>query len=130
MDHLYQTTMLLPASYAVISEEEMTYLDGGKEILLGNVFGYDITFNSLSYFKNTIVSGANNGLSPAGTFYHTWDKMNGWSKLALFGMGTLAGYYAYGQVVSIIRTVKNIYNDLVNPMPVFNNGQASDTAAA
>lgn len=28
MDHLYQTTMLLPASYAVISEEEMTYLDG------------------------------------------------------------------------------------------------------
>ena len=87
MDHLYQTTMLLPASYAVISEEEMTYLDGGKEILLGNVFGYDITFNtdqfvifcqsalvnalllggsySLSYFKNTIVSGANNGLSPA-----------------------------------------------------------------
>ena len=46
MDHLYQTTMLLPASYAVISEEEMTYLDGGKEILLGNVFGYDITFNT------------------------------------------------------------------------------------
>ena len=144
MDHLYQTTMLLPASYAVISEEEMTYLDGGKEILLGSVFGYDITFNtdqfvifcqsalvnalllggsySLSYFKNTIVSGANNGLSPAGTFYHTWDKMN--------GMGTLAGYYAYGQVVSIIRTVKNLYNDLVNPMPAFNNGQASDTAAA
>ena len=29
MDHLYQTTMLLPASYAVISEEEMTYIEGG-----------------------------------------------------------------------------------------------------
>ena len=40
----------------------------------------------LSYIKNTIVSGANNGLSPAGTFYHTWDKLNGWSKLALFGI--------------------------------------------
>lgn len=25
-------------------------------------------------------------LSPAGTFYHTWDKLNGWSKLALFGI--------------------------------------------
>ena len=112
MDHLYQTTMLLPASYAVISEEEMTYLDGGKEILLGSVFGYDITFNTDQFV------------------YHTWDKLNGWSKLALFGIGTLAGYYAYGQVVSIIRTVKNIYNDLVNPMPAFNNGQASDTAAA
>ena len=56
--------------------------------------------------------------------------MNGWSKLALFGMGTLVGYYAYGQVVSIIRTVKNLYNDLVKPMPIFNKGQASDTAAA
>ena len=140
MDHLYQTTMLLPASYAVISEEEMTYLDGGKEILLGSVFGYDITFNTdqfVIFCQSALVnalllggSGANNGLSPAGTFYHTWDKMNGWSKLALFGMGTLAGYYAYGQVVSIIRTVKNLYNDLVNPMPAFNNGQASDTAAA
>ena len=152
MDHLYQTTMLLPASYAVISEEEMTYLDGGRVIQLGTVFGYDISFNtdqfaifcksaainafllatsySFSYIKNTTLSGLNNGLSASGTFYHTWDKMNGWSKLALFGMGTLAGYYAYGQIQSIIHTVKNIYNDLVNPMPIFNNGQASDTAAA
>ena len=30
MDHPNQNTMLLPASYAVISEEEMTYLDGGQ----------------------------------------------------------------------------------------------------
>ena len=56
--------------------------------------------------------------------------MNGWSKLALFGMGTLAGYYAYGQVVSIIRSVKDIYNDLIKPLPIFNKGQTSDTAAA
>ena len=26
MDHTYQSTMLMPASYAVLSEEEMTYL--------------------------------------------------------------------------------------------------------
>lgn len=149
MDHLYQTTMLLPASYAVISEEEMTYLDGGKEILLGNVFGYDITFNtdqfvifcqsalvnalllggsySLSYFKNTIVSGANNGLSPAGTFYHTWDKMNGWSKLALFGIGTLAGYYAYGQISSFVNMAKDFYQQVIKPALGTNNTQ---TAAA
>jgi len=46
MDHLYQTTMLLPASYAVISEEEMTYLDGGASnayqafLDVGKVFNY------------------------------------------------------------------------------------------
>ena len=152
MDHPYQNTMLLPASYAVISEEEMTYLDGGKEILLGSAFGYDLTFDtdqfvifcqsalvnalllggsySLSYIKNTITSGANNGLSPVGTFYHTWDKMNGWSKVALFAVGTLAGYYAYGQVVSVIRTVKNLYDQIVNPMPDLSSAAASTTTAA
>ena len=31
MDHTYQSTMLMPASYAVLSEEEMTYLDGGAD---------------------------------------------------------------------------------------------------
>lgn len=36
MDHPNQNTMLLPASYAVISEEEMTYLDGGQSIYLGS----------------------------------------------------------------------------------------------
>ena len=152
MDHLYQTTMLLPASYAVISEEEMTYLDGGKEILLGSVFGYDITFNtdpfvifcqsalvnalllggsySLSYFKNTIVSGANNGLSPAGTFYHTWDKMNTWSRIASVGVAGLAGVYVYSQVMNVIRTVTSIYDQIVNPMPSFDAAQAEETAAA
>ena len=40
------STMKMPASYSTIEAEEMTYLDGGKEILLGSVFGYDITFNT------------------------------------------------------------------------------------
>ena len=31
MDHTSQSPMLMPASYAVLSEEEMTYLDGGAD---------------------------------------------------------------------------------------------------
>ena len=46
MDHPNQNTMLLPASYAVISEEEMTYLDGGQSIYLGSAFNHDIYFNT------------------------------------------------------------------------------------
>ena len=34
MDHTYQSTMLMPASYAVLSEDEMTYLDGGADSLV------------------------------------------------------------------------------------------------
>ena len=41
MDHPNQNTMLLPASYAVISEEEMTYLDGGQSIYLGSAFNHE-----------------------------------------------------------------------------------------
>ena len=113
MDHPNQNTMLLPASYAVISEEEMTYLDGGQSIYLGSAFNHDIYFNtdqfatfcqnaainlfvlmtnySFRYIAGRVQSGLSNGLSLSGTFYHTWDKMNGWSKLALFGMGCRSG---------------------------------------
>ena len=45
MDHPYQTTMQLPAAYAVITEEEMTYLEGGSEIVLGQAFGYQLTLD-------------------------------------------------------------------------------------
>ena len=152
MDHLYQTTMLLPASYAVISEEEMTYLDGGKSIQIGSAFGYDFYFNteqfaafcqnaaanlfalmasvSFQYLWGRAQSGYENGLSPSGTFYHAWDKMNTWSRIASVGVVGLAGIYVYSQFVNIISTVKSLYDQIVNPMPVFNNGQASDTAAA
>ena len=151
MDHPYQSTMLLPASYAVITEEEMTYLDGGRSIHLFDAFGYDVSFNtdkfvifcksfavnafllassySFSYIKNTASSGHNNGLSASGTFYHTWDRMNGWSRVAAFGVATLAGYYAYGQVVNLIGMAKSLYNTIKNPMPTFDTAQ-TETAAA
>lgn len=48
MDHPNQNTMLLPASYAVISEEEMTYLDGGQSIYLGSAFNHDIISTPIS----------------------------------------------------------------------------------
>ena len=126
MDHPNQNTMLLPASYAVISEEEMTYLDGGQSIYLGSAFNHDIYFNtdqfatfcqnaainlfvlmtnySFRYIAGRVQSGLSNGLSLSGTFYHTWDKMNGWSKLALFGMGTLWALPVWPVSMSIRRS--------------------------
>ena len=121
MDHPNQNTMLLPASYAVISEEEMTYLDGGQSIYLGSAFNHDIYFNtdqfatfcqnaainlfvlmtnySFRYIAGRVQSGLSNGLSLSGTFYHTWDKMNTWSRIASVGVAGLAGVYVYSQTV-------------------------------
>lgn len=152
MDHLNQNTMLLPASYAVISEEEMTYLDGGQSIYLGSAFNHDIYFNtdqfatfcqnaainlfvlmtnySFRYIAGRVQSGLSNGLSLSGTFYHTWDKMNTWSRIASVGVAGLAGVYVYSQVMNVIRTVTSIYDQIVNPMPSFDAAQAEGTAAA
>ena len=125
MDHPNQNTMLLPASYAVISEEEMTYLDGGQSIYLGSAFNHDIYFNtdqfatfcqnaainlfvlmtnySFRYIAGRVQSGLSNGLSLSGTFYHTWDKMNTWSRIASVGVAGLAGVYVYSQVMNVIH---------------------------
>ena len=152
MDHPNQNTMLLPASYAVISEEEMTYLDGGQSIYLGSAFNHDIYFNtdqfatfcqnaainlfvlmtnySFRYIAGRVQSGLSNGLSLSGTFYHTWDKMNTWSRIASVGVAGLAGVYVYSQVMNVIRTVTSIYDQIVNPMPSFDAAQAEGTAAA
>ena len=136
MDHPNQT-MLLPASYAVISEEEMTYLDGGQSIYLGSAFNHDIYFNtdqfatfcqnaainlfvlmtnySFRYIAGRVQSGLSNGLSLSGTFYHTWDKMNTWSRIASVGVAGLAGIYVYSQAVNIIRTAKgNVFAEWKN----------------
>ena len=151
MDHPYQSALQLPAAYAVLSAEEMTYLDGGSTIQLGSIFGYELSFNtdkfvifcksaainafvlassySFSYIKNTVVGGYNNGLSPAGTFYHTWDKMSGWSKVAAFGVATMAGYYAYGQVVSYINMAKDFIQQVIKPALSAAGTQATDAAA-
>ena len=59
MDHTYQSTMLMPASYAVLSEEEMTYLDGGADYSF-NVGDYTVTLHPevlVTYAMHVEVNG-------------------------------------------------------------------------
>ena len=59
MDHHIQSTMLMPASYAVLSEEEMTYLDGGADYSF-NVGDYTVTLHPevlVTYAMNVVVNG-------------------------------------------------------------------------
>lgn len=152
MDHPYQTTMQLPAAYAVISEEEMTYLEGGAEIVLAQAFGHQLTLDtqefasfcaslmvnavyyamnaSFSYVTGILQSGHRNGLTLGGTVTHAWNKLETpWSKIASIGAVGLAGFYAYAQVRSVVLTLKNLYDAVVNPMPDFTVA-TTETAAA
>ena len=87
MDHKYQSTMLLPASYAVLSEEEMTYVDGGAFKInitpqqVGNI-ALNITVNALMLLGKgafeqglTIVQGGlDDGLTLDGIALHFWNR--------------------------------------------------------
>lgn len=136
MDHTYQSTMLMPASYAVLSEEEMTYLDGGADYSF-NVGDYTVTLHpevlvtyamnvvvngvymlsrgSFQYFINTFKEGLYDGLSLTGVVKHNWNRMNTWSRVATVGMAGLAGYYAYAQVRSMYLSLKNLFGAIVTP---------------
>lgn len=143
MDHKYQSTMLLPASYAVLSEEEMTYIDGGAFSI--NITPQQVANIALNVFVNGLLvlgrgafeqasalvqGGLDDGLTLDGIAVHFWSKLNGWSKAATIGLGVLGGVYVYGQVSSIVKSVKNLYDSIVNPMPNMPvPGQTTDTAA-
>ncbi len=151
MDHPYQTSMQLPAAYAVITEEEMTYLDGGSDIVLGQAFGYRLVLDtdqfmtfcanvvgnfgyyllgaSFSYVTNIFESGAKNGLSIAGSVAHAWNRLETpGSRIGAIGLTGLAGVYVGVQAVSIFRSLRNLYDEVFNPMPNFETAAGADAA--
>ena len=124
----------MPASYAVLSEEEMTYLDGGADYSF-NVGDYTVTLHpevlvtyamnvvvngvymlsqgSFQYFINTFKEGLSDGLSLTGVVKHNWNRMNTWSRVATVGMAGLAGYYVYAQVRSMYLSLKNLFGSMI-----------------
>lgn len=133
MDHTSQSAMLMPASYAVLSEEEMTYLDGGADYSF-NIGDYTVTLHpevlgayamnlvvntfymlgqgAFQYTVNTFKEGLMDGLTVGGVIKHNWNRMNNWSRVATVGMAGLAGYYAYAQVRSMYLSLKNLFGSM------------------
>ena len=127
MEYNHQRVLQLPSAYAVLSEEEMTYTDGGafsfnitQEQVI--VFAANVVVNTLyimgqgafEYFYSTFTNGYNDGLSVAGTISHQLGKMNTWSKVAACGLVVLGGYYVYSQVSGIVQSVMEIVNAFVS----------------
>ena len=120
MDHTYQSTMLMPASYAVLSEEEMTYLDGGADYNF-NVGKYTVTFHpevlvtyamnvvvngvymlsqgSFQYFINTFKEGLSDGLSLTGVVKHHEYRYTGSFRGRRSGRLSVSGFCLKGVFV-------------------------------
>lgn len=133
MDHTSQSAMLMPASYAVLSEEEMTYLDGGADYSF-NIGDYTVTLHpevlgayamnlvvntfymlgqgAFQYTVNTFKEGLMDGLTVGGVIKHNWNRMNNWSRAATVGMSVLGGYYVYVQAVGIYKSLKNLFGSM------------------
>lgn len=127
MEYQNQANLHLPCAYAVLSEEEMTYIEGGAfsiNITQEQVatFAANLIFNTLyvlgrgtvDYVSTTIQNGRANGLSYVGIIDHQLNKMSPWSKVAATGLLCLGGYYVYTQVVGIVRNVAEIVKAIQN----------------
>ena len=118
MEFTYQSTMQLPASYAVLSEDEMVYTVGGafelnidraavaqfvtnvisNSIRLAGQYTFQMAFDGLTNMRN-------DGLTIPGAVHHYW------SNQTTVGAACV-GYAVYIQVVTLFNTFLSIYNDM------------------
>lgn len=125
MELTYQSQMLLPASYTVLSEEEMTYIEGGA-ITASDATAAVLNF-AINFAVNTIKTlgqGAFNaawngmkemhddGLSITGSVKHYWGRQTPAGKAGTVVVGSFAAFYAYAQTMQIINTAVAIYKDI------------------
>lgn len=125
MELTYQNQMLMPASYTVLSEEEMTYIEGGA-ITVSNATAAVLNF-AINFAVNTIKTlgqGAFNaawngmkemhddGMGLTTSVRYFWDGQNTRGKVSAVVMGSFAGFYAYLWARQTINTVVSVYKDI------------------
>ena len=125
MELTYQNQMLMPASYTVLSEEEMTYIEGGA-ITASDATAAVLNF-AINFAVNTIKTlgqGAFNaawngmkemhddGLSITGSVKHYWGRQTPAGKAGTVVVGCFAAFYVYAQTMQSINTAVAIYQDI------------------
>lgn len=134
--------MQLPASYAVLSEDEMVYIEGGafelnitKEQVIN--FSTNVVVNSIRLLGQAAVGAAiagmismhNDGLTVEGSLRHYWDGQSNLGKAMTFVAAGFAGVYAYLSVARFFNTVLSIYQDARNSYNETTTNAATSAAA-
>ena len=131
MELTYQSPMM-PAAYAVISADEMTYIDGGAlqigsyliEFHPENLFtaAVNFTVNFAQLMGKAALTAAvgglllmhEDGLTLSQSVSYYWDGQNKAGKAATVAVGALAGWYGAMQAIQIYNTVKSIFIEFKN----------------
>lgn len=125
MELTYPNQMLMPASYTVLSEEEMTYIEGGAiemSAVTANVLNFtiNVAVNAVRMLGrgalNSAMSGLqemhDDGMGLTTSVRYFWDGQNTRGKVSAVVMGSFAGFYAYLWARQTINTVVSVYKDI------------------
>ena len=134
MEFTYQSTMQLPASYAVLSEDEMVYTVGGAFELNINAqdvlnFTVNVGVNLVRMLGQAAISNTiagiidmrNDGLTTMGAIEHYWGRQTPVGKTMTVVAAGFAGVYVYYWARSAIESFLSIYNDMRN---IYNESEA------
>lgn len=131
MELTYQSPMM-PAAYAVISADEMTYIDGGAlqigsyliefhpENLLTAAVNFTVNFAQLmgKAALTAAVGGLllmhEDGLTLSQSVSYYWDGQSKAGKVGTVVVGGLAGWYGILKGIQIYNTAKSLYIELKN----------------
>ena len=159
MEFTYQSTMQLPASYAVLSEDEMVYTVGGAFELNINAqdvlnFTVNVGVNLVRMLGQAAISNTiagiidmrNDGLTTMGAIEHYWGRQTPvgksltipgavhhyWSNQTTVGkVGTVVGAACVGYAVYIQAvTLFNTFLSIYNDMRDIYNGTNTQTETA
>ena len=116
MEFTYQSTMQLPASYAVLSEDEMVYTVGGAFELNINAqdvlnFTVNVGVNLVRMLGQAAISNTiagiidmrNDGLTTMGAIEHYWGRQTPVGKTMTVVAAGFAGVYVYYWLGLLLR---------------------------
>ena len=123
MELTYQSPMM-PAAYAVISADEMTYIDGGALQIGSNLLtaAVNFTVNFAQLMGKAALTAAvgglllmhEDGLTLSQSVSYYWDGQSKAGKVGTVVVGGLAGWYGVLKGIQIYNTAKSLYIELKN----------------
>lgn len=138
MEYTSQNQLLFPAAYALISEEEMIYIDGGDDTLTPQQFTFNLVTNLIRLLGQAALGNAvaglinmrNDGLTVGGSIKHFWNGQTTVGKVGTVVFTGFAGYAVYIYCVSLVNNALAIYADVKNGITGADGTTTTDTAAA
>ena len=141
MELTYQSPMRMPAAFTALSEEEMTYTQGGAMTEMQAAvlnFGINVVVNSVRMLGrgalNSAMSGLqemhDDGMGLTTSIQYFWDGQNTRGKVSAVVMGSFAGFYAYLWARQTINTVVSIYQQIKEIYQQSKADKAAEEAAA